>query len=117
MSHVPITVRESPLFSRWADETWTPEERFSFIDFIARNPMAGDIIAGTGGFRKVRWSARGRGKRGGTRIITYFLHASCPLYLALGYAKNESDTLTEAQKSVLRMTAAAIKREGRTFKS
>lgn len=51
---VPVTVVELPDFSALAERLWSPEEREEFVDFIARNPETGKIIAATGGVRKVR---------------------------------------------------------------
>ena len=48
------------------------------ISFLAANPEAGDIMAETGGGRKLRWKAQGRGKRGGVRVIYYFHNESLP---------------------------------------
>jgi hypothetical protein len=70
----PITVAETAVFMRQAADVWTEQERLIFIDFIARNPEAGDLIPQMGGVRKVRWSRQGTGKRGGVRVI-YFYHA------------------------------------------
>jgi hypothetical protein len=50
-----ITVAETPLFQRQARDVWNENGREDFVNFIARNPGAGDIIADTGGVRKVRW--------------------------------------------------------------
>jgi hypothetical protein len=61
----PITVAETTVFIRQAADVWTDEERSTFLDFIARNPEAGDVIPESGGVRKVRWSRQGSGKRGG----------------------------------------------------
>ena len=66
-----ITVAETPLFVRQAEQVWPGAEREEFVDFIAGNPEAGDLISETGGVRKVRWSRAGSGKRGGVRVI-YF---------------------------------------------
>jgi hypothetical protein len=65
----PITVAETAVFMRQAAEVWSDEERLSFVDFIARNPEAGDVIPETGGVRKVRWGRQGSGKRGSVRVI------------------------------------------------
>ena len=51
---IPITVVELPLFQRLASAVWDDDEREECVDFIARNPEAGDLIPGTGGVRKVR---------------------------------------------------------------
>ncbi|MBV8165173.1 MAG: addiction module toxin RelE, partial [Alphaproteobacteria bacterium] len=67
-----ITVQETSIFSRRADALLSVEERAQLIDFLANNPLAGDVIEGTGGVRKVRFAAKGRGKSGGVRVIYYF---------------------------------------------
>lgn len=53
-----ITVAETPLFVRQAEAVWDDDERIEFVTFIAANPEAGDVIAGTGGVRKVPGRAR-----------------------------------------------------------
>ncbi|MDR2000097.1 MAG: DNA-binding protein [Zoogloeaceae bacterium] len=65
------TVVETAEFRVQAAKVWTDAEREAFIDFIAANPEAGDVIPHTEGARKVRWAVSGRGKRGGARVI-YF---------------------------------------------
>jgi hypothetical protein len=79
----PITVAETAVFMRQAADVWTDEERAAFVDFIARNPEAGDVIPETGGVRKVRWSRQGSGKRGGVRVIYFYYRADVPLYLLM----------------------------------
>lgn len=56
-----LTVAETSTFMRQAESIWSDEEREAFVEFIARNPEAGDVIPETGGVRKVRWSMQGRG--------------------------------------------------------
>ena len=68
------TVAETAVFVRYAQEIWTDDERLAFINWIASNPEAGDIIPRSGGCRKVRWSASGHGRRGGARVIYFLLH-------------------------------------------
>jgi hypothetical protein len=65
MSSVPVTVVETPQFLRQAESVWSEAERAEFVDFIARDPEAGDVIPDTGGVRKIRWRRAGIGKRGG----------------------------------------------------
>ncbi len=86
---------------RQAGALWTDGERFEFVDFIAHNPEAGDLIPASGGVRKVRWSWRGSGKRGGVRV-TYFYHdPRMPLYLLMIYAKARRDDLSpDARRTV-----------------
>lgn len=86
------TVAETPVFVRYAAEVWSDAERQEFINFIAASPEAGDIIPGSGGCRKVRWSRSGRGKRGGARVI-YFLAPAGTVWLLIVYAKAKFDNL------------------------
>lgn len=83
------TVVETPTFSRQADAVWTARERDAFIDFIAENPDAGDVIPGADGARKVRWQRSGSGMRGGVRVIYFHLVADEVVLLVMVYAKAE----------------------------
>ena len=64
-----LTVVESPIFTKYWPDYWSVDEHGEFMAFIATNPEAGDVIPGSGGCRKVRWSVAGKGKRGGVRVI------------------------------------------------
>lgn len=91
-----FTVIELPTFQRQAAAIWSDDERHAFIDWIACNPLAGDVIPGAAGARKVRWSASGRGKRGGARIIYFnYLEEGCIELFAI-YPKNERENLPAA---------------------
>jgi hypothetical protein len=58
-----LTVIEHPIFQRQAADIWTNEEREAFIDWIAANPLAGDVVKQTTpAARKVRWKRQGMGK-------------------------------------------------------
>ena len=86
------TVAETPVFVRYAAEVWSEAERQEFINFIAANPEAGNIIRGSGGCRKLRWSRSGSGKRGGSRVI-YFLATEGTVWLLIVYSKAKFDNL------------------------
>ena len=86
------TVAETSVFVRYAAEVWSEAEREEFINFIAGNPEAGDVIRGSGGCRKVRWSRSGTGKRGGARVI-YFLASEGTVWLLIVYSKSQFDNL------------------------
>lgn len=86
------TVAETPVFVRYAAEVWSDAERQEFISVIAANPEAGNIIRGSGGCRKVRWSRSGTGKSGGARGI-YFLAPNGTVWLLIVYSKAKFDTL------------------------
>ena len=59
----------------------TDAERLALVDHLAANPTAGDLMEGTGGARKVRWGARGKGKRGGARVISFYGGPGLPVFL------------------------------------
>jgi hypothetical protein len=80
----------------------TDEELEEFKDFIARNPDAGNEIAGTGGSRKVRFAAKGKGKSGGVRVITFYSGPGIPVFLLNVFAKNEKVNLTQDEKKALK---------------
>ncbi|HWD59565.1 MAG TPA: type II toxin-antitoxin system RelE/ParE family toxin [Stellaceae bacterium] len=109
----PVTVAETALFLRQAAAVWDEAERFAFTDFIARHPEAGDVIPGTGGVRKVRWSRSGSGRRGGVRVVYFFYDAEMPLYLLMVYAKSRRDDLSPDEKRATRELAARLKRTRR----
>ena len=87
------TVIETPTFVKQADQVWSEAERLDFITWISRNPLAGDVIPGTDGARKVRWSVAGKGKRGGVRIIYFNRSAAGLIYLVAIYRKSDQGTL------------------------
>jgi hypothetical protein len=80
--------------------------------FLALDPEAGDVIPGTGGCRKVRWAdrRRGKGKRGGLRVIYYYLVEDMQIWLLTLYDKDEAVDLSAKEKRLLK---AAIKEEMR----
>jgi mRNA-degrading endonuclease RelE of RelBE toxin-antitoxin system len=104
-----ITVVETPVFARRAAALLTEEERKQLIDFLAANPYAGDEIVGTGGVRKVRFAAKGKGKSGGVRVIYYTIDESIPLFALLIYGKGEQADLTSEQRERVAELAKVIK--------
>ena len=104
-----ITVVETSVFDRQADKIWNEEERSGLVDYLARNPEAGEIIPGTGGVRKLRWGRTGTGKRGGSRVIYFFHSAGLPLYLLLAYAKAQATDMTSDEKRLVTAFAASLK--------
>jgi mRNA-degrading endonuclease RelE of RelBE toxin-antitoxin system len=69
---------------------------------VVARPDVGNIIRGSGGLRKVRWAATGRGKRGGIRVIYYWAVDREIILMLLIYGKNEQDDLTAEQLRVLK---------------
>ena len=105
-----ISVVEMPPFIRQTDKIWSDEERQAFVDHIARNPEAGDIIPGTGGIRKIRWMRKGMGKRGGARVIYFYHHMDAPLYLIAAYAKAKQEDVSPDEKKVITALAEELKK-------
>jgi len=73
---------ETSVFTRQVLELLTDEEYAGFQSELAANPLAGDVIEGTGGLRKVRVAAKGRGKRGGARVIYYHVSSAAQSIVA-----------------------------------
>ena len=87
------TVIETAIFQRYSASVWSADECAEFVSWIAENPEAGDVIAQTGGLRKVRWSRNGMGKRGGARVIYFNRLESGWIALVIVYAKAKFDNL------------------------
>ena len=85
---------------------WTDEDLRSFQNFLLATPNAGDVIRGGAGLRKLRWSAQGRGKRGGARVIYYRHVPGDRIYLIYGNLKSEQEELTRDQ---IKMMAGLMK--------
>lgn len=116
MGYIPDmqTVTELPFFTAQADSIVTEVEKKEIIDLLAADPECGDVIPGTGGIRKVRVALPGRGKRGGARVVYYYLDETIPIYALAIYAKNMQTDLTPEQKKALAALARAIKQEARS---
>ena len=106
-----MTVTETPLFLRQADGLWNDADRHAFVDFIAANPEAGDMIPDSGGIRKVRWTRPGMGKRGGVRVIYFYHDDAMPLYLLLIYAKAQRENWTQDEKQRAQILTTRLKQE------
>ncbi len=110
------TVAETSIFQKRAAALLSEDEYGELIAFLAGNPEVGDEIVGTGGVRKVRFAASGKGKSGGVRVIYYYYAESIPLYALMIYGKNEKADLSAAERKVVSALAAAIKKAARQRK-
>jgi hypothetical protein len=102
------TVVEMPSYLRKAEGLFSDEERQAIVMMVSSDPNCGDVIQGSGGFRKVRVGRGGIGKRGGARVVYILRDESFPIFLIAAYAKNEKENLTKAERNELAKMADAI---------
>lgn len=98
------TFIELPPFQRLRDDYFDDESFKDMQNELMRNPEAGDLIKGTGGLRKVRLAdeRRGKGKRGGLRVIYYLKDVDDQFWLFAVYDKDEATDLTADQRKALK---------------
>ena len=92
---------ETPVFTAALRRHLSDEAYRALQLALVLRPEQGAVIAGSGGLRKLRWAAVGRGKRGGLRVIYYWVPDEEVFYMLYAYAKNEQGDLTPAQVRVL----------------
>jgi mRNA-degrading endonuclease RelE of RelBE toxin-antitoxin system len=85
-----MEIIESSIFSRLVYRYMDELEYASLQWYLVQQPEAGDVIPGSGGLRKVRWPGKGKGKRGGLRIIYYWRNQAGEIWLLTIYAKSEA---------------------------
>ncbi len=107
------TIVELPEFQKKASNLLKEEEKTSIINYLAFHPQSGDLMQGTGGIRKLRWSAQGKGKSGGVRVIYYFHNDTIPLFLLTVFGKGEKTNLNKAERNELtKFTKLLLKHYG-----
>lgn len=88
-----LTFVETKLFSKLVQEYLSDDEYGALQQALVANPESGDIIPGSGGVRKLRWSVTGRGKRGGIRVIYYLRSRQGQVWMLTLYAKNVAENI------------------------
>lgn len=106
--------KETPIFTKKIDALGAVHLLGQIQDAILENPDAGSTISGTGGLKKMRVAdpKRGKGKRGGLRVIYLDLPAIFVTFLVYIYGKDEADDLTPDEKSALKYVVEILKGEG-----
>ena len=101
---------EAPAFTRHLSSYLNDDDYRELQIRLSASPEAGDLMPGTGGFRKVRWAdaRRGKGRRGGLRIIYYYFPSDYQIWLMTLYDKSEASDLTAKEKKALK---AAVESE------
>jgi mRNA-degrading endonuclease RelE of RelBE toxin-antitoxin system len=87
---------EASGFTKHLREYLSDDEYGLLQKALVENPAMGALIRGSGGVRKVRWAAGGKGKSGGVRVIYYWVGAKDHIHLLVIYGKGEKDNLTPA---------------------
>jgi hypothetical protein len=90
-------------------ERMTSDEREAAVDLIAANPLAGDLIVGSGGCRKVRISGKGKGKSGGYRIVTFFSGEDVPVFLLAVLAKGSRASFSAAERNAMKQATTQLR--------
>lgn len=96
-----MVIIETSVFTRQVKKLLSDEEYRQLQNELVRNPKRGVVIPGSGGLRKIRWGAKGKGKRGGVRVIYYSATRKDQLLMLFIYPKNERDDLSKAQLNIL----------------
>lgn len=109
MSHA-IEFIETSIFTRQIKQIATDEELKDLQRTLIESPEKGDLIKHTGGLRKIRMATGSQGKSGSARVI-YFLATAEVIYLVMAYPKSSKDSLTEAEKAVLKDLTKRLKGE------
>jgi len=95
---------EAPAFTRHLPDYLNDDEYKELQARLGSNPELGDLMPGTGGFRKTRWAdvRRGKGRRGGLRVVYYHFRSDHQIWLMTLYDKDEASDLTASQKKALK---------------
>jgi hypothetical protein len=104
-----VTFVETKLFTELVQHYLSDDEYAAMQQFLVVNPEAGDVIPASGGVRKLRWGAAGRGKRGGLRVIYFLRRRNDEVWMLTLYAKNVAENIPA---KVLKKIKEAIDAEG-----
>jgi len=103
---------ETTIFTRrWNEMGLTDSDLLELQNHIMRNTQVGDIIAGTGGARKIRYALPHKGKRGGARVIYVDIMQRMHIHLLLCYPKSKQEDLTPGQKKIVAQLTKTLKGE------
>jgi mRNA-degrading endonuclease RelE of RelBE toxin-antitoxin system len=98
-----MKIKTTPSFDHQAKKLLTAEAQGNLFDYLEVNPEKGDLISGTGGVRKLRWTTgkNNKGKSGGVRILYHYSKGILIILITL-YSKNETENITDAEKNELK---------------
>ena len=99
---------ETPVFTGLVSKRLDDDDYRALQTALLLRPEQGPVIPGSGGLRKIRWSAEGRGKRGGLRVIYFWDKTSSTFYMLFLYQKNQQGDLSATQ---IRALARLVREE------
>lgn len=109
MSESPsILINVLPEFEKRSRKLFSTEELVGLKDLLAAHPGSGVVIPGTGGVRKLRWRSKGKGKRGGARVIYFYYLNAYTIYLLTAFGKNQKEDLSVEEKRLWTEVVEAI---------
>jgi len=97
-----MRIIETSIFTRQIEKLIDPDEYGLLQIELYHRPRTGDVIPGSGGIRKMRWGFGSQGKRGGLRILYYFIDGKDVIYMLLAYKKSKQADLTADQLKTLK---------------
>lgn len=107
-----VTIVEHPTYLKRAEKLLTPGQMDEIADTLAAHPLSGQVMPGTGGFRKWRYAGVvGKGKSGGVRIIHLFVSDAGIVHIVAIYAKSDRANLTKAEQNELYALAQILKED------
>ncbi len=95
---------ETPIFTRRVQGMLSDDAYRELQGHLAHYPDSGTVIVGSGGLRKLRWASKGHGKRGGVRVIYYWIVSKDRIIMVYMYPKSKQDDLPFAQLAALKRT-------------
>ncbi len=103
------TVVETGSFLRSAKECGLTEDEIDTIKLmVAVDPKSGDVLEGTGGFRKLRVAGHGKGKSGGYRVVTFYSGQTIPVFLIRVFSKGVKENLSATERNALKSQSKEI---------
>lgn len=92
---------ETPIFTRQVSRHLDDESYRALQLALLLRPEQGVVIPGGGGLRKLRWKTKGKGQRGGLRVLYYWDKPQDIIYMLFVYPKSEQEDLTRQQLKIL----------------
>ena len=107
-----ISIKATTVFAKRVERVLGEAGRLALYAFLAGNPEAGDVVAGTGGVRKLRWQMLGQGKLGGARVLHLYLKHRDTIWMLDIYSKRDKLDLSPSDVKAIKEAVKTIKDMG-----